>query len=139
MIYYLSKKKLLEGLQLNLLTDTIKVALFTQAYIPNLAVDEFLSDIIAYEAAMTGYTTGGETLVGKTLTLDGAGKLKFDSEDVSWAITGAGSAQQAVIYKDTGDPSTSPLLILKPFLRLRTVINQPFQLEWAAEGIMVLP
>lgn len=140
MIYLVTKKKLLEGEAIAVLTDTIKVMLLSQAYVPNLAEDEFLSDIVAHEVEMDGYDAGGKELQNKTLTLDTlTGIVKFDADDISWDITGTGSAHKAVIYKDTGDPETSPLLMLKSFLQLRTVTNQSFRIEWSAEGILTLP
>lgn len=138
MMYYKTKLKIFSGLALDLLNDDIRVALLTQAYGVDLAVDEFFDDISTNESVFTGYTAGGELLVNKSLTLNGK-ILTFDADDVVWAVTGTASAYQAVIYKDTGDPATSPLLFHKPFLKLRTIINKPFTLEWASEGIFAMP
>ena len=64
------------------LSDTINIALLTNAYTPNYATHAFFSDVVANEASGTGYSAGGTTLGTKTLTVTAANL---------WATTAATS------------------------------------------------
>lgn len=89
-------EKLLSA-QINFSTDTIKVALVTNAYTFS-AAHEFLSQITTVGTA--------QTLEGKTVT---GGVL--DGDDVAFGAMAAGAICKAVaLYKDTGNAATSPLL-----------------------------
>jgi len=61
MIYNNYKKLALTG-SVALLTDTIKCALFTSSYTPDIDNDVYFSDISANEVVGTGYTSLGVTL-----------------------------------------------------------------------------
>jgi len=93
-------ERLLQG-SINFATDTIKVALVTDAYTYS-AAHEFVSQL--------GTRVGDDvTLVNKSIT-GGA----FDADDAETAPLVPGSTIKAiVIYKDTGNPSTSPLLLYR--------------------------
>lgn len=98
-LYGKGKEKLLSG-SINLSSDTIKVALVSSSYTPNLSTHEFYSDI---SATVLGTP---QTLGSKTITLG-----VFDAADPTFAAVAAGStAKAAVIYKDTGLASSSPVL-----------------------------
>lgn len=84
-------------------TDTIKIAL-VRSYTANMSTHQYLSDV-------TG--GGGGTIVGTAQTL--ASKTVtagvFDAADVTFtAVTAGAACNHLVIYKDTGTPSTSPLI-----------------------------
>ena len=99
-LYAKGKEKLLSG-SINMLTDTIKVALVKNTYGVNLASHEFLSD--------RGATTLGtnQTLTSKSVT----GGV-FDAADPTWTAVAAGDTALAVVlFKDTGVAGTSPLLL----------------------------
>jgi hypothetical protein len=98
-LYGLGKKKILDG-DIDLLVDTIKVALVKNDYAQNLTTDEFLDDVSA------SVVDTAETLGSKTTTLG-----VFDAADSTFTAVAAGATLEAVvIYKDTGDPATSPLI-----------------------------
>lgn len=98
-LYGKGKEKLLTA-AINLSTDTIKVALMSSAYTPNLSTDEFLSGISASQL------NSSQTLGSKTITLG-----VFDAADITYtAVAAAATAKAVVIYKDTGLASTSALL-----------------------------
>lgn len=98
-LYAKGKEKLLSA-AINLPADTIKVALVSNGYTPNLATDEFYSTISAYVLG-TPQTLGSKAVAG------GA----FDAADATWSAVASGSTVKAVvIYKDTGSAATSPLL-----------------------------
>lgn len=95
------KEKLLSG-SINLSTDTIKVALMSSAYTPNLSTDEFYSGISANVLGTP------QTLSSKSVTLG-----VFDAADITFAaVTSGSTASRLVIYKDTGLASSSPVLAM---------------------------
>jgi len=98
--------------------DNCKVALLTGTYAPDQDLDNFFDDVSANEIASgDGYTSGGKSLTWDVETSplvfvgspDPGGKLELRADDVIWASLTA-SFQHAVIYYDTGTPSTSPLI-----------------------------
>lgn len=98
-LYGKGKEKLLTA-AINLSSDTIKVALVSSSYSPNLSTDEFHSTISAYILGTP------QTLGSKTITLG-----VFDAADITFAAVTAGStASRLVVYKDTGLSASSPLL-----------------------------
>jgi hypothetical protein len=166
-----------DSFAVDFLSDTIKIALATSSYAPNLDSHEVFSDV-TNEIAGTGYSAGGLALGSKTLTFTAAdswataranttgyvvgdvirpstpngflyrcvvagtsagsppafsttigretadgsvvwttlGKsiVVWDAADPSWAAASF-TARKGIIYKDTGTPSTSPLLWLVTF------------------------
>lgn len=91
-------QKLLSG-QINLATDTIKMALVPGTYTFS-AAHEFSTDVgpvVGSDQALTNKSVAGGV---------------FDADDVPFGAVASGSTVNAlVIFKDTGNPSTSPLLI----------------------------
>ena len=99
-LYAKGKEKFLSG-AINLITDTIKVALVKNTYPQNLTTDDFYDDISAYVIGTP------QTLAAKSVALGG-----FDAGDVTYtAVTAGDTLEGVVIYKDTGSAATSPLLI----------------------------
>ncbi len=81
-------------------TDTIKVALVSNAYSPVTAAtgDQFFSSVSGVVATAT--------LTGKSVT----GGV-FDATDVTFtSVTSTAQVQRLVIYKDTGTAASSPLI-----------------------------
>lgn len=98
--YSKGREKFLSA-QIDWLNDDIKAALIDAAdYTVNLAIHEFLSDI-----PLIGRTAISNSLADKTVTNGWAGSSNIVFEnpvgDISEAI---------VIFKDTGDAATSPLI-----------------------------
>lgn len=86
-------------------TDTLKLALVTSSYTPNVAHDEW-ADVSANEVATgSGYTTGGVTLANPVAT-----NSTIDFDDVTWtALTK--TFRYAVCYKSgSAGALTNPLL-----------------------------
>lgn len=98
-LYGKGKEKLLTA-AINLSSDTIKAALVSSAYSPNLSTDEFYSTISA------NVLNTPQTLGTKAITLG-----VFDAADILYtAVTSGSTAKAVVIYKDTGLAGTSALL-----------------------------
>lgn len=99
-LYAKGKEKILSG-SINLPSDTIKASLLSSSYTANLSTDEFWSTISA------NLLNTSQTLGSKSVT---AGV--FDAADVTFtAVTSGSTVKAVVIWKDTGTPSTSPLLV----------------------------
>ncbi len=118
------------------LTDTIKVALTTSSYTPNQDTHDFFDDVTNEVANGNGYTSGGATLANKTLA-NTNNVVKLDADDTSWT-TSTITARRAVIYKDTGTASTSPLLAWVDFGADVSSSSGTFQITWDSAGILTL-
>ena len=98
-LYTAAKEAILSG-DIDLLVDTIKVALVDNTYAQNLATDNFYDDISAYVVGTP------QTLASKAVT-GGA----FDAADITYtAVTAGDTCEAVVIYKDTGVAGTSALI-----------------------------
>lgn len=135
-IYNGFKKKIMDG-SIDLDTDTIKVALVTSTYTPNIDTHVFFSDI-TNEVSGTGYSAGGSALANKSVTQDNTNDLGyFDADDLSWTSSTI-TARGAVIYKSTGVSSTSPLIGYIDFSTDKVTSNGTFTITWASNGILSL-
>jgi len=116
--------------------QNIKVMLVESGYTP-VATHDFASDI-TNESSGTNYTAGGQALSGRTITIDGANnKAVYDASDALWASSSV-TARGAVIYKDTGVATTSPLVGYVDFGSDKQSINGDFTIQWSADGIFTI-
>lgn len=114
-------------------TDTLKVALVTSTYTPAVT-HNFFSDI-TNEVTGTGYTAGGAALASVTVTQDDVNNRGvLDAADVTWASSTI-TARGAVLYKDTGTASTSPLIAYFDFTTDKSSSASDFTIQWHADGI----
>lgn len=130
------KKNVLDG-SIDLVNDTIKMMLVTSSYTPNVDSHNFIDDVSANEVAASGtYSAGGFTLGTKTTTQDDTdNEGVFDCADP--AATGATiTARYAVFYKDTGTPSTSPLICYDDFSTDKTSTAGTFTYTVPSEGLI---
>jgi hypothetical protein len=108
--YGLGMKACLGG-GVDLDTDTIKLALHTATYTPNVDTHDFFDDATNELATASGYTAGGVTLTTKVLNYDATShQVRFDFDDPAWTFSGAVTWRYGVVYKSTGTSSTSPLI-----------------------------
>ena len=136
LIYNKGKTEVLKG-GIDLLTDTIKVALVTSNYTPDKDVDAFFDDV-TNEVSGTGYTAGGKALANKSVTQDDINdRAVFDADDVTWTVATI-TARAAVLYKDTGTASTSPLIAYIDFGLDYSTLGEDFTVEWDTDGILYL-
>jgi hypothetical protein len=118
-------------------TDTIKVMLVTSSYTPDQDNHDYVDDI-TNEVSGTGYTAGGATLASKTVTQDNTNnRMVFDAANVTWS-TATITARGAVVYKDTGTASTSPLIAYYDFSVDKASSGGDFVVEWNAVGLLTL-
>lgn len=99
-LYDKGREKFLRG-EISWNADSIKAVLVdTGQYTVNLASHEFLSSIPAGARIATSPNLGTKT------TTNGVA----DAADVTFAAVSGANCEALVIYKDTGDPATSPLI-----------------------------
>ena len=92
-------------------TDTIKAALVTSSYTPDVDNHDFWDDVSANEVGASGtYSAGGATLANKTVTQDNTdNEGVFDADDFSFTSATI-TARYVVFYKSTGTAGTSALI-----------------------------
>jgi hypothetical protein len=136
-IYNSAKLKLLSG-NINLGTDTINVALCTSSYTPNIDTQTYYSDITNELPTAGGYTVGGATLTGETVTQDNTNnRAIFAGNNVSWT-NATFTARYAVLYKNTGTGTTSPLIAYIDFGIDKTFAAETATIQWNVIGILTL-
>lgn len=117
-------------------TDTFKVMLLDSDYTIDVDTHDMIDDVSADEISGAGYTAGGATVSGLAVTQDNTdNEGVFDANDISW-VTATFTARYAVLYKDTGTPSTSPLVCVWDFGTDKSASGGTFQLTFAAEGVL---
>jgi len=120
--------------------DTVKVALLDENHSASTTNDNVWSDVSANELASgSGYTTGGATLSGKSVTqgtASGGNLCKWDATDTEWT-SASFTAYYAVIYDET---ATSNLILSIDFGAPAglTVVNGTFKIVWNTVGILAL-
>ena len=101
-LYDKARERFLRG-QINWDTDTMKVNLVDKnVYTPNFTTHEYLSDVSG-----SAIIAAGVTLTGKASTAGAA-----DANEVTFTAVSGAESEALIIYKDTGDPATSPLIAL---------------------------
>ncbi|MBX6311510.1 MAG: hypothetical protein IRY99_01090 [Isosphaeraceae bacterium] len=105
--------------QINWGADTIKVALVSTSYTPDTAAHQFVSDLGSNRLG------SDVTLAGKTAT---GGVCK--ATDPVWTSTPtSGTVGFVVGYKDTGDPTTSPLIWIDDTASVNGGASGPISLQ----------
>jgi hypothetical protein len=121
--------------EIDLDSDTIRVALLADTYTPDQDAHNYFDDVSAHEITGTGYTAGGAALTSKVVNYDSATNIfSFDAANTSWSASTI-TARYAVVYDDTGVDSTSALIGYVDFGENISSTNAIFQITWAAAGI----
>lgn len=116
--------------------DTIKLALVSSSYTPDIDTHQFFSDI-TNEVSGTGYTAGGFTLAGKAVTVDTTNnRAELDATDLTNTSTTISNVRYAILYKSTGVASSSPLIGYFDLDGNQSSIGGDFSFTWNAEGII---
>ena len=126
---------------INLKSDTLKLSLHSSSWTPSVDDDDHFNDVDNEVASSGSYTSGiagGYSLASVTVTTDDTDdEGVLDAADVS--ITSATiTARYAIIRKDTGVSSTSPLILYIDFGSNVTSTAGTFAITFAAEGILNL-
>jgi len=131
-----AKAWLLGGL-VDLDTDTIKVAL-VNGYSFDPDNNHGYANFSANEITATGYTAGGKTLTGLTITTnDGSDYAMWDAGDVTWSSLATATISAALIYDDTMTTPVADGLLAK--MEIGTNSNGGnYTIAWAGGGIAQL-
>lgn len=112
----------------------LKLMLCTSSYTPNQSTHTHKSDV-TNEVSGTGYTAGGVTLTGITVTSSGL-VVTLDADDASWAASTI-TARYAVCYSNAGaDDAHRPLLFYVDFGADQGSSASTFLISWNAAGIL---
>ena len=118
-------------------SDTVRAMLVTSTYTPNQDTHRYKSSVTG-EAAGSGYTAGGVTLTGRTVTYDTAtNTLVLDCDDPTWAAVSV-TARYLVVYRSTGSDATSPLICYEDFGADKTSSGGAFIFQVPASGLLRL-
>lgn len=130
-IYYRFLANLMNKI-VDLEADTIKVMLLDNSHAFDGA-DNVIGDVSANEISGIGYSAGGETLAGKSVT-QGA-TTKWDANNVTWS-SATFSAYHAVLYDDT--VAADDLIASIDFGGEQAVSDGNLTIQWDAAGIITL-
>ena len=136
-IYNSFKRDIANG-SIDLDTNDIRIMLVTSDYAPNIDTHTKRSDIIG-EVVGAGYTSGGVSLAGKTVTANTTtDKGVFDADDV--VISAATiTARGAILYKFSGSGTSQDNLIC--YLDFGADISSTaanFNITFDAAGILTI-
>ena len=122
--------------KMDLVSDTIKVALCASGYSVNQQTDDFWNDASGSEVASgNGYTTGGATLSNKTSAVATLTYTFDNTVDTTWS-TSTITARYAVIYDSSPAGATAqPLVCYIDFGQDMSSSNGNFTISWNASGI----
>lgn len=116
----------------NSATDTYKVKLFTAATFDAAHTTETAAGGTEVTNA-NGYTTGGATLLGVTVSTVTTNDAMFDANDVTWSATGSGiSANYARVLNSTDG---TPLAFIDFGGAQTANAGNDFKIVWSASGI----
>jgi len=130
-----------DGDFIDYLNDTIKVLILSPTGASAFDVDnEFVADVDANEvtnSSGTGYER--KTLASKTVLFDEANdRVEYDADNPTYtAISTNEDLAGAVIFKDTGDDATSPLIAFIEFADLSTN-GSDVELQINADGLFTI-
>ena len=118
-------------------TAAIKVMLVTDSYGLDLDLHENRDDVV-HEVSGTGYTTGGQALVAKTVTRDDANDWAvYDATDALWPNSTI-TARYGIVYLDSGLDSTDTLIAYVDFLTNKISDGADFIIQWHDTGVFRL-
>jgi hypothetical protein len=135
-LYNQFKKKLLtltDSIDFDNGATALKVALLAATYLPSPDTHAFFSDVLSHEltGGVGGYTSGGEAVTGVSVGVNTADDFAYvDASAVTWT-TVVFVCRYAVLYKDTGNPATSPLIGYVDFGADQTPNGVNFSVQWS--------
>ena len=115
----------------------MKVALMKPTYTPDIDANLRFADIVGQElAAGGGYTAGGKSLTGKSISYDAAAnEYNLLAADLSWGPGATFQTRYGVIYED--GTTDEFLWALLDFGALQDITNGTFLLDWATNLLAI--
>lgn len=139
-LFYLTFRDILQNdTAVDLLADSIKVALFTNSTTnPNFDTNTAYA-AAPFNANEVGTPSGGIAIGTPTITVQSGSLLTFDGVDTAWGSQTFSGARGAVVYDDTiTTPVADPVLVLVNFGADYGVTSGVFTIQWASAGIFYL-
>lgn len=141
-LFYLTFRDILQNdTAVDLLADTMKVALFTNSITtPNFDTNTAYAaaPFNANEVSGTGYTAGGAAVANDTITVS-SGTLVYDGDDTSWTSSTFSSVRGGLLYDDTiTTPVADPAVMAVTFGADYAVTAGTFTIQWSASGIFTI-
>lgn len=132
------KQQLDGGAVIDFDNDTLKVMIVTNTYVPSATTHDFINDV-TNEVSGTNYVAGGNQVTGITVT-ESSGTVTVDGNNVTWLQDASGftDGRFAILYKDTGTPTTSPLVSFTDFTADKGNVSGDLSIEWNALGIFTV-
>lgn len=115
-------------------TDTYKVLLATSATF-NAAATTLAGLTYTQHANQNGYTTGGQTLTGVTVSTVNTKDARFDADDVIWTATSAGPIEAAYAILYTTDAGSPPVCFIDFGGTESAGATTDFKIIWSATGL----
>lgn len=118
--------------------NTLKLALVTSGWTPDVDAHDYWDDVSANEASGTGYTAGGATLAGQATTVDTTNHCGVLSvNDVTWSAATI-TFRYLVLYRSTGTAGTSNLIGYWDLGADYTYTAQNVKADFSGSGIFSL-
>ena len=116
--------------------------LLTSAHVINEATQQYRTHVLANEITDSGgvYAPGGVPLAGLVQSWDPLDNTHafLDANDVSIGPGATITYRYGVIYRNTGNAGTSPILAHVDFLADQTVTNGTSVIQWNSLGIIYI-
>lgn len=118
----------------NLSSATLRLALLTSSYTPNLDTHEFYSDLTNELPTAHGYTAEGPALASQSVSLNTLSDFVYlDGDDIVVSFSGfTSNFRYGALVVDTGTPSTSRLLFLIDFGANQSPTTTDYHFRWRA-------
>jgi hypothetical protein len=119
--------------------ENLYLMLLSSVHAPNADTQQYISDVSANEIIDAGgvYTAGGVVLAGKTGNYNLMNAF-LDASDVSIGPGATLNYRYGIVYKNTGNPATSPIRAHVDFATNQIVTNGTSLIQWSALGIIYL-
>jgi hypothetical protein len=121
--------------------ENLFVMLLSSVHAPNADTQQYISSISANEivdgGAGANYVAGGVALSNKSGNYHG-NNAYLNADDVSIGPQSTLNYRYGIVYKNTGNPATSPIRAQIDFINDQIVVNGTSQIQWDALGIIYL-
>ncbi|OPZ49406.1 MAG: hypothetical protein BWY95_00063 [Bacteroidetes bacterium ADurb.BinA104] len=132
------KKEIVDGW----VAENLYLMLLSSAYTPNATTHQYVSQVSANEVVDSGgiYPVGGVPLAGKLQGYDpiSVNNAFLDANNVSIGPGATLNYRYGVIYRNTGNPATSPIRCVIDFVTNQIVTNGTTVINWNALGIIYI-
>lgn len=120
----------------------LKVMLLTSAHVINEATQQYASHVSANQITDSGgvYVAGGVDLGSLAQSWDPLDNTHafLDAGDVTIGPGATITYRYGIIYRNTGNPATSPILAHVDFLADQSVTNGTSVIQWNSLGIVYI-